>query len=74
MTGKFNTIKDINITENGVHKLMKNLNSNKTARPDNITPRVHKKHATHIAPISTMIFRCSYQTSEVPDIWKSANI
>jgi hypothetical protein len=26
MTGKFNTIKDINITENGVHKLLNNLN------------------------------------------------
>jgi hypothetical protein len=29
MTGKFDTIKDINITENGVHKLLKNLNPNK---------------------------------------------
>jgi hypothetical protein len=40
MTGKFNTIKDINITENGVHKLLKTLNPNKAAGPDNITPRV----------------------------------
>jgi hypothetical protein len=31
MTGKINTIKDINITENGVHKLLKNLNPNKAA-------------------------------------------
>jgi hypothetical protein len=31
MTGKFNTIKDINITENGIHKLLKNLNPNKAA-------------------------------------------
>ena len=74
MTGTFNTIKDINITENGVHKLLKNLNPNKAAGPDNITPRVLKELATHIAPILTIIFRCSYQTSEVPDIWKSANI
>jgi hypothetical protein len=74
MTGTFNTIKDINITENGVHKLLKNLNPNKAAGPDNITPRVLMELATHIAPILTIIFRCSYQTSEVPDIWKSANI
>jgi hypothetical protein len=73
MTGKFNTIKDINITENGVHKLLKNLNPNKAAGPDNIT-RVLKELATHIAPILTIIFLCSYQTSEVPDAWKSANI
>ena len=73
MTGEFNTIKGINITENGVHKLLKNLNPNKAAGPDNITPRVLKELATHIAPILTIIFRCSYQTSEVPGIWKSAN-
>jgi hypothetical protein len=69
-------IKDINITENGVHKLLKNLNSNKASGPDNITPQVLKELAMHtcIAPILTIIFRCSYQTIEVPDIWKSANI
>jgi hypothetical protein len=61
MTGKFNTIKDINITENGVNKLLKDLNPNKAAGPDNITPRVLKELATHTAPILTMIFRCSYQ-------------
>ena len=74
MTGMFNTIKDINITENGVHKFLKNLNPNKAAGSDNITPRVLKELATHIASILTIIFRYSYQTSEVPDIWKSANI
>jgi hypothetical protein len=43
--------------------------------PDNIT-RVLKELATHIAPILTIIFLCSYQTSEVPATctWKSANI
>jgi hypothetical protein len=55
MTGTFNTIKDINITENGVHKLLKNLNPNKAAGPDNITPRVLKELATHIAPILTIL-------------------
>ena len=57
-----------------VYKLLKNLNPNKAAGPDNITPRVLKELATHVAPILTIIFRCSYQTSEVPDIWKSANM
>jgi hypothetical protein len=52
MTGKFNTIKDINITENGVHKLLKNLNPNKTAGPDNITPRVIKELATYSTNIN----------------------
>jgi hypothetical protein len=37
------------------------------AVPDNITPQVLKELATHIVPILTIIFLCSYQTSEVPD-------
>ena len=44
------------------------------AVPDNITPQVLKELATHIASILTIIFLCSYQTSEIPDIRKSANI
>ena len=67
MTGKFNTIKNINITENGVNKLLKDLNPNKAAGPDNITPRVLKELATHIAPIVTIIFRCSYQNNQQYD-------
>jgi hypothetical protein len=56
MTGKINTIKDINITENGVHKLLKNLNPNKAAGPDNITPRVLKELATVLNPL--ICFSC----------------
>ena len=74
MSGKFQNISDINITENDVNKLLKNLNPNKAAGPDSITPRVLEELASNIAPILTIIFCRSYLTGDVPSIWKSANI
>ena len=40
MTGNFPTMPDTQITENGVAKLLHNLNLHKAAGLDNITPRV----------------------------------
>ncbi|VDI60100.1 Hypothetical predicted protein, partial [Mytilus galloprovincialis] len=39
MPGKSEQILDINITENGVYKLLNNLHPNKAAWPEKITPR-----------------------------------
>ena len=74
MQGKFKEIHNINITENGVLKLLNSLNPNKAAGPDNISPRVLKHLAHDIAPILTIIFRRSYETGEIPDIWRTANV
>jgi hypothetical protein len=38
MAGNFQTMPDIQITENGVAKLLHHLNPHKSAGPDNITP------------------------------------
>ena len=72
MKGKFETMHDIQITEEEVTKLLKNLNPHKAPGPDNITPRVLKELPTHISPILTIIFRESYNTGEIPSIWKRA--
>ena len=72
MKGKFETMHDIQITEEGVTKLLKNLNPHKVPGPDNIFPRPSKELATHISPILTIIFRKSYNTGEIPSIWKRA--
>lgn len=72
MKGKFETMHDIQITEEGVTKLLKNFTPHKAPGPDNITPRVLKELATHISPILTIIFRESYNTEEIPSIWKRA--
>jgi hypothetical protein len=69
---KFETMHDIQITEEGVTKLLKNFNPHKASGPDNITPRVLKKLATPISPILTIIFRESYNIGEIPSIWKRA--
>ncbi len=74
MNGQFKEMGNINITENGILKLLKSLNPNKAAGPDNISPRVLKHLATDISPILTIIFRRSYSTGEVPSVWKSANV
>ena len=74
MKGNFKPIEDLDITVNGVFKLLIGLNTSKAPGPDNITPRVLKELAPDIAPILTVIFNHSYQTGEVPLVWKSANI
>jgi hypothetical protein len=51
---------DIQITENGVAKLLHNLNPHKAAGPDNITPRVLKELSSEVSSILTLIFRKSY--------------
>ncbi|CAG2235177.1 unnamed protein product [Mytilus edulis] len=55
------TIPDQNITENGIIKLLSNLNPYKADGPDSITSRVLKKLSSDIAPILTNIFRWSYE-------------
>mgnify|MGYP002153753426 CR=1 FL=1 len=74
MTGNFETATDINITENGIKKLLLSLNPHKAAGPDDLTPRVLKEMALYIAPVLTMICKRSYETGIIPSIWKTANV
>jgi hypothetical protein len=62
---------DIVFTENGITKLLANQNPHKAAGPDNIMPRVLKELAIEISPILTLIFSKSYQSGEVPSIWRT---
>ena len=49
------TIDDINISEQGVRKLMENLNPYKAAGgPDGISPRVLRELAEELAPVLTI--------------------
>lgn len=72
MRGNFGTMQEINITEQGITKLLKNLNPNKVPGPDNIIPRILKEMTTHISPILAIIFRESYDTAKVSNIRKTA--
>ena len=53
-------MEDIEINSSGVERLLKNLNANKVAGPDNIKPRLLKELATNVAPSLAAIFRRSY--------------
>ena len=74
MQGNFPTMPDIFFTENGITKLLANLNPHKAAGLDNIMPRVLKELAIEISPILTLIFSKSYQSGEVPSIWRTAHV
>ena len=59
MRGSYLVAPDLEITCNGIIKLLKRLNPHKAAGPDGIKPRVLKELAESVAPILTIIFRKS---------------
>ena len=70
----FPVMDDINITENGIRKLLKDLDPRKSPGPDNIGPRVLNELADDIAPILLLIYRRSRASGEVPADWRTANV
>ena len=71
---QFHEIENIDITLNGVVKLLKDLNPTKSPRPDNLGPKVLKELADEIGPLPLLIYRKSLQTSEVPEDWRKENV
>lgn len=62
------TIEDINITEEGVRKLLRNLNPHKASGPDGISHRVLKELADELAPALTLLYRSIFTPQ-----WNCAN-
>ncbi|CAB3993333.1 Hypothetical predicted protein, partial [Paramuricea clavata] len=62
----------IDITVEGVRRLLSSLKPYKAAGPDSLHPRVLKELSTIIAPALCKIFRTSLQTGVVPSDWKLA--
>ena len=73
-TSNYPVAEDINITETGVLKLLKNLNVHKAGGPDDIKPAVLKELAEEIAPLLTIIYRTSLRSGTIPQDWKKARI
>jgi len=65
---------DINITCNGIEKLLESLNPHKAPGPDQIRPMVLKQLAPEIAPILTIIYQTSLDHGTVPEEWKTAHV
>ena len=52
----------------------KTFNPDEATGPDNIRLMVIKELASQIAPILTIIFNISIETSKVPDDWRTATV
>ena len=63
---------DINVTNTGVEKLLKNINPHKAAGPDKIGPMVPKQLACEISHILTIIYSISMTAGEIPDDCRTA--
>ena len=62
------------IHEEGVSKLLSNIDHTKAGGPDDIPCRILKELSDELAPYLTCIFRQSLAEGVLPDIWKSANV
>ena len=71
---QYPAIRDLNITEKGVEKLLRNINPAKAVGPDNIHNRVLKELPTQLAEGLTRIFQKSVNTGTLPDDWLIANV
>eukprot|EP00745_Piridium_sociabile_P043862 TRINITY_DN90469_c0_g1_i3.p1 TRINITY_DN90469_c0_g1~~TRINITY_DN90469_c0_g1_i3.p1 ORF type:complete len:124 (+),score=27.07 TRINITY_DN90469_c0_g1_i3:136-507(+) len=63
---------NIDITEQGVVKLLKNLDLNKASGPDGISPRLLKGMADESGPALTLLHQASLNSGLVPTDWRTA--
>jgi hypothetical protein len=68
------SIPKLTIRENGVEKLLQDINPSKAFGPDGIPNCILKECASQIAPSLTVIFQKSIDTGTLPEDWLSANI
>ena len=64
----------IDITTNGVEKLLAGLNPRKAAGPDQVSTWMLKNFSSILAPALCEIFKQSLHTGDVPVDWKTAHI
>ena len=65
-------IPELTITQDGVLKLLQNINPHKATGPDQIPGKLLKELAVEIAPILTTIFTTSLAQGKIPDKWREA--
>ena len=67
-------MKELQISDEGVTKLLRKVNPNKASGPDSIPARILKELADEIAPLLTIIFNKSLEQGEVAADWRKANV
>ena len=62
------------VGQEGVQKLLRDLDPYKAAGPDTIPTKFLKEFASELSPALTLIFQASLQQGRVPKDWKQANV
>lgn len=65
---------EIKIHENGIFKLLNDLNIHKATGPDGIPAQVRKELAHELTPVMSLFFQASVNQGRIPDEWKEANV
>jgi hypothetical protein len=65
---------EIQITDQDVREVLKNLNTTKSYGPDGISPKMLKEAGPSIIGSLTKLFNCSLATGIFPSLWKKANV
>ena len=68
----FPAMDDIRVGEEGVHKLLKDLQIGKAMGPDSIPAFILKTAAKELAPMLTKLFQLSLNSGDVPTDWRQA--
>ena len=71
---KYHNMQEINISVNGIMKLLQGLKPDKAPGPDRIKPLLLQKLCCEIAPILQVIFSKSLQEGSLPSDWLKANV
>ena len=69
---RYHSMPPIQVTANGVAKLMRNLQPHKTTGPDNVPARLLKETSEDIAPALILLFQASINQRKVRQDWKYA--
>ena len=70
----FPSMKNIQVTNEGITKLLQKLNPGKASGPDLLPARILKELAVELSPYLSAIFQRSFDTGTVPKDWRTANV
>jgi len=68
------SMKEVEITTNGIKAKIRNLKASSAAGPDGIGPKLLQGLVDELAPALAIIFHRSLNHGEVPEDWKTANV
>jgi hypothetical protein len=71
---KYPRIAVLEISQNGITKLLKEINVTSASGPDDISNRVLQHCASELSPVLTYIFRQSFKSATLPSDWLKANV